>query len=324
MGNIHASNLDKQKQSVHITSGCDFCGNPEAVLIHILNDHRLEIPGNFELLECQTCKLLYIYPQPVWEDLIKHYPINYHSYTRETNGKFLRVLRNYGLQRRIAAITKRKPDGKSLLDVGCATGLFLKEFKEYTGWSVTGIEPIPAAADYAMEHYGLNIIIGNLLDVELNPLSFDVITLWDVLEHTPHPSKHLAKIYNLLTPGGLLVIKAPDPSAKEAKVFGKNWIGYEAPQHLFGFPKMVLISKLEMTGFVNIETAQIGSDFASFFTSLGIYLENSGIKNFGRVMKSYPKSTLGRLTAPLIVTPLRWMNFKSSVTYFATKPTQED
>lgn len=85
---------------------------------------------------------------------------------------------------------------------------FLDEMRS-AGWQTCGIEISPTAADYARQRFQLDVQIGDLLEIDLPAASFDLITMWDVLEHTFAPREVLAKSASLLKPGGLLALTFP-------------------------------------------------------------------------------------------------------------------
>jgi len=302
-----------------ISTPCNFCGHLQAEKFLTMSDLRLRLPGSWELMKCKNCGLLFINPQPGWEELSAHYPNEYHAYLRK-DSKMTAFLRRFGLRKRVRSILKTMPGQKGrLLDVGCATGDFLLTFKEMTGWNVEGLEIVPEAAAAARAK-GLNIIEADLETADLEQGSYDVVTLWDVLEHLANPARVLQICYDLLKPGGILVIKCPDPAGKEAILFKENWIGYEAPQHLFGFPQAVLISKLIETGFSKVNTTQTGSDYSSFFISLGHWLNKHGRTKLSKFIIRTTHKPIGRIIAGIIIRPLRWFGVRSSCTYLSKKP----
>jgi SAM-dependent methyltransferase len=145
----------------------------------------------------------------------------------------------YGLRRRVRTVSRHQPEGL-LLDVGCATGLFLDAAQRYGQWEVRGIEPSLSAAEFGRQQLGLDIVQGTFADVDLEDTTFDVITMWDVLEHLHHPVTALQKASRLLRPGGLLVVRVPHLESIDARVFGRYWAGLDAPRHLHVFPRNVL------------------------------------------------------------------------------------
>lgn len=127
-----------------------------------------------------------------------------------------------------------------LLDVGCGSGHFLA-LAQQRGFDVTGIEPAATSADYAQHQYGLSLIRRNILQAELPPESFDVITAWDVIEHVADPQAVLQKCVTWLRPGGVMALRFP--SARWQKIKGvilHRWLAGERPafsptMHLYFF-----------------------------------------------------------------------------------------
>ena len=295
---------------------CNFCENNQAEELYILSDLRLNYAGNWVLYKCVNCGLLFISPKPDWSELQKHYPVTYHGYLQNGSG-LLNALRQFGLQQRVKPFRKLVNGRGLLLDVGCATGDFLQKFRDTTGWDVCGVEIVPEAALIA-RNKGLRIIDQELTQASLQADSYDVITLWDVLEHVENPKDTLEECKRLLKPGGLLVIKTPDPEGLEAKLFKQFWIGYEAPQHIFGFPKHVLFDKLIKMNF-DVSIKQTGSDYTAFFLSLAYWLRSKKQIRLSKMLISSLRSIPGRLIAGILVRPMRWFGIKSSCTYYATK-----
>lgn len=305
--------------SVMATKPCNFCGNRQAELFLTLSDLRMNLAGSWNLVKCGNCGLLSLDPQPGWEELSAHYPKDYHAYLRK-DSKITSFLRRFGLRNRAKSVLRKTSTQKgTLLDVGCATGDFLFAFQTVSGWDVTGLEIVPEAAAGARTK-GLTIIEKNLENTNLADGSFDVITLWDVLEHMPNPAGTLQICYDLLKPGGMLVLKCPDPAGGEALIFQQSWIGYEAPQHLFGFPKPVLLSKLKDTGFDPTRTEYTGSDYPAFFISFGHWLNRRGRIHLSKFIISATHKPLGRIFAGILVRPIRWLGIRSSCTYYCQKP----
>ncbi len=305
--------------SVSLTTSCNFCGHSQAEKFLTLTDLRLNLPGSWDLMKCENCGLLIIDPQPGWEELSAHYPKEYHAYLRR-GSKISSFLREFGLRNRVKSILRKVAIQKGrLLDVGCATGDFLHAFQVNSHWDVMGLEIVPDAAAVAREK-GLVIIEKDLEEANLAESAFDVITLWDVLEHMPNPAKVLQICYDLLKPGGMLVLKCPDSAGKEASLFKESWIGYEAPQHLFGFPKMVLINKLKEVGFTQVNTAYTGSDYSAFFVSLGHWLNKRGRPRLSKYIIKITHISIGRIIAGIIIRPIRWLGIRSSCTYHCQKP----
>lgn len=296
---------------------CNFCGSTKASKYLTVTDHRLNIPGEWDLYKCTNCGLIFIWPQPDWNELSLHYPKEYHGYIT-SKSRLLNIFRKYGLAKRTKSIQNFKSSNGILLDIGCASGDFLEEFRNKTGWEVIGIEIIEDAVKVAQEKK-ITIIKNDLISANLKENTYDVITLWDVLEHLPDPSAVLIECNRILKDDGLLVIKTPDPSGIEASMFGKYWVGYEAPQHLFIFPRNVLINFLEKTDFRIKKLSQTGSDYAAPLLSLSFILSDHGQKKLASSLVKFSRSIIGRVFLMFLIKPFRTFGIRSSCTYYATK-----
>ncbi len=109
-----------------------------------------------------------------------------------------------------------------VLDIGCAGGAFVRSAKKL-GLNVVGIEPNTWMSNYARTTYMIDVRSGTLADHSFPDSSFDLITLWDVIEHVPNPGAELTEIYRILKPGGLLVVNYPDFGSLPARVLGRKW-----------------------------------------------------------------------------------------------------
>lgn len=141
---------------------------------------------------------------------------------------------------RHVAMVKRYVSGGRLVDVGCASGLFLEQAAA-AGWSVTGIEPSPRLCQVAAERLQRRgrIINAVLEQADVEPASFDALTLWDVLEHVVDPPAFVARCGELLKSGGFLFAKTPDVESLQARLMGKRWPLYLA-EHLSYFTRRSL------------------------------------------------------------------------------------
>jgi SAM-dependent methyltransferase len=121
--------------------------------------------------------------------------------------------------------------GGRLLDLGCAYGFFLKEAERY--YEVAGIELAEDAAAYARQS-GLNVLSGIADEANMARIgAVDVITLFDVIEHLPHPEQTLALCDRYLKPGGIIVITTGDFASPLARLAGTKWRLMTPPQHLW-------------------------------------------------------------------------------------------
>ncbi len=233
------------------------------------------LPGKFSLVQCSTCGWIRQNPRPVAEHLAKYYPEDYEPYRaaiEDEKGFWNRWDRRYGMIKRRRSIERFISSGR-LLEIGCGMGIFLDEMRR-KGWSVTGIEPNPKASEYARKRFELEIMPSTLEESDLSSESFDVICLWNVLEHLPAPASALKKLQSALKPGGLLVFSIPNLESLDRRLFGESWIGWELPRHLYLFPKRALSVFLEQNGMAIIAKKVSSGSYYGFLLSLYIYLRD--------------------------------------------------
>ena len=134
-----------------------------------------------------------------------------------------------------------------VLDVGCATGDFLKVAREH-GWEVMGVDPSSARAD--AEAAGISLVGTTVDDAKVAPGGLDLVTFWDVLEHLADPVAALRRARDLLRPGGMIALTVPDGSSALARLTGRRWFGYQtAGEHLQFFSRRSLNLALELAGY---------------------------------------------------------------------------
>lgn len=230
---------------------CNYCGTDDADLVNQGPDLLLNRPGDFRLMRCRHCGLIYQNPRLTLEELPSYYPEEYQPYRQDIDAQDSALQRfdaQFGLNRRCRQLIRHHPQPAQLLDVGCATGLFLNTMRQYD-WQVTGVELSPYASEYARRTFGLEVITGTLESAQLPNNAFDVVTLWDVLEHVVDPKITLKEISRILKPGGLLALSLPNPTAFEASLFGASWVGWDRPRHLHLFTPAILKNYLQDAGF---------------------------------------------------------------------------
>ena len=195
-----------------------------------------------QLVRCQNCGLQYLTPR-LKSDLIIT------GYSEGTDEAF--VSQNTARERTFAKsldlIEKMRPQKGRLLDIGTAGGAFLGVANR-RGWSVSGCEPNRWMAEWGSDHYGIDIRPGTIFEMGLPDEAFDVVTLWDVLEHTPDPQAVLKECRRVLRPGGLLVVNYPDIHSAVARLMGRKWV-FLLSVHLYYFTPDTVRAILAETGF---------------------------------------------------------------------------
>ncbi len=249
----------------HINN-CPVCQETASQEILSIKDHFLS-HETFILTRCTSCGFVFTNPRPEDTDLEKYYQSDaYFSHSKKKKGliTFLYdAVKNYSLGKKYRLITSYKKPG-TILDIGCATGEFLNYFAK-EGWNCTGIEPAINPRKYAIEKYNLDVKTEEGIE-QLDSQSFDVISLWHVLEHVPVLNERMRQIYRMLKPNGLLVIALPNYRSWDAQHYGKFWAGYDVPRHLYHFDKSSVEKLLNNHQFTLSEIKPM--KFDSFYVSL--------------------------------------------------------
>ncbi len=220
---------------------CPVCFNSEFNSFLTCVDYTVS-NKEFTIVECNTCKFKFTNPRPLESDLGEYYKAEeYISHSDTKKGlmnqlyhlvrKFTLIKKLQLLVRIIGRPSATKP--KSLLDIGCGTGAFL-DVCNRAGFNCLGLEPDAAARKLATTNYQLDV----REEKELNALkvgSFDIITLWHVMEHMPNLNEKILQIKQLLKQDGRLIVAVPNCSSFDAKHYNKFWAAYDVPRHLYHF-----------------------------------------------------------------------------------------
>jgi 2-polyprenyl-3-methyl-5-hydroxy-6-metoxy-1,4-benzoquinol methylase len=195
-----------------------------------------------QLVKCRGCGFQYVSPR-LRSDLV------FDSYAAGEDPTYVSQLsaRERTFDAALGEIEAALGRKGRLLDIGTAAGAFVAA-ADKRGWSAEGCEPNRWLARWGASHYGITIRQGSVFDQGYEPGSFDVVTLWDVIEHTPDPRHMLEHCRTLLKPGGLLVVNYPDIGSWIARVMGRRWL-FLSSVHLYYFDRRTMRRMLETTGF---------------------------------------------------------------------------
>ena len=195
------------------------------------------------IVQCQRCGLVYTDPRPQGHDIVETYQaVEDPLYLEEREGRVLTFEHHLKPLERLTG----PPDGRPLLDVGCYTGIFV-EIAARHGWEAWGVEPSRWAVEQAHAQ-GLHVVQGTLETVSLPEAYFDVVTMWDVIEHVTDPRGTIQRAYGLLRPGGLLVVHTIDIDSLFARLMGARW-PWLMEMHVYYFSRRTLRAMLEQCSF---------------------------------------------------------------------------
>ena len=232
---------------------------------------------SFSLLLNEEYQILKTHPQPTLDKLGSYY--EFEDYISHTDGKrtlfekMYHFIKRKAIRDKVSLINSYQPLKGRILDIGAGTGDFLLEAKNQN-WDILGIEPNDKAKGIAI---GKGIKFGDTIE-KLESNSFDVITMWHVLEHVPDVEHQVAELKRLLKPSGTIIIAVPNFKSYDAKYYKEFWAAYDVPRHLWHFSKTA-IEKLFDKQNMNLEDIK-PMWFDSFYVSLLSEKYKSGKMNF--------------------------------------------
>lgn len=257
-----------------------------------------------QIVECYECG--YVYANPTWDsaDLIHAYTIvEDETYVQEREGRELTFRKHL---EKIEAITG-SANGRTLLDVGAYIGVFV-EIAQQAGWQACGIEPSEWAVAEAKKH-NLPILQGTLNAPELRGRQFDVVTLWDVIEHLDDPHTELRKVWKVTKPGGLVAVHTMDIGSLTARLLGSRWPWLMA-MHVHFFSKRTLSQMMVQSGFEIVKVQTEGR-----YLRLGYLATRLGGLN--KMVGRMVGGIIGRFGWSAIPVPI---NFGDLFTVYARRP----
>lgn len=217
---------------------CPMCGGARS--------SRLFVSRNgFPILRCGDCSLVFT------DDRGAPPPSELYPTFDQSTALGLEVARRglgVFLRQREALLRSLKPAGR-LLDFGCGNGAFA-QWMSRSGYDVVGLEPFSLGKTVSRDH--LTLMQAPLEQVEQELGTFDIITLWHVLEHLTQPVEVLARLGRHLNPDGVLVISVPNFQSWQRALFRGGWFHLDPPRHLLHFEPATLSDCLGRAGFSQV------------------------------------------------------------------------
>jgi SAM-dependent methyltransferase len=211
------------------------------------------------------CSLGAVYDESYWRSVAPR-ARGYADYRRD-QPLYLKTFR-----RRLAVVRRHVSRPGTLLDVGCAAGFFMQVMRD-EGWTVYGVEPSAGIVAHAREQLGLGTIhVGTLDGAPHAPGTFDLVTLWDVIEHVPDPIALLRRARELLRPDGTLILETQDIDSLVARLLGRRWHHFKHDEHLYHFGRSTVRELLARAGLRFVEMAH---GAAGKYVSLGFVVERA-------------------------------------------------
>ncbi len=256
-----------------------------------VKDHSVS-SEEFQLVVNNKFGFLETSPQPSSEKLPDYYKSeDYISHTdtrRNLFEKLYHVVRSISLKRKLKLINSFSSEEKNLLDVGCGTGDFL-QIAQQNNWTVSGIEPNDKAREIANTKTNNSVYNTEHL-LEFSEHSFDIITLWHVLEHLPKLDEHISIVKSLLKEQGTLIIAVPNYKSFDAYYYKNFWAAFDVPRHLWHFSQDSISELFLKENMEVIKTVPM--KFDSYYVSLLSEKYKSGRMNIFNAFRVGYKSNL--------------------------------
>ena len=222
------------------TYKCPWCWSEDTKLyLKLIDEFLTKEP--FEIHVCASCGLLFTEPRPDAAHIGSYYKSeNYFSHQENKKGfvpKLYEKVKHVNLKNKYKMTTEGMKAGK-MLDIGCGVGDFLKTMEEHQ-WQVFGIEPDEDAKNIVRKRTKAELYSPSEI-VKLQDESFDLITLWHVLEHIEDLNNELNELKRLIKRSGRIVIAVPNYKSYDGQYYKQYWGAYDVPRHLSHFNKQTL------------------------------------------------------------------------------------
>ena len=249
---VDASNSSQSEVGLEFVP-CNLCGSADSSVVLRANTQAADLraavfactsPGvgqHGTIVRCNNCGLVYTNPRPNAAMLDGLYAaVEDHSYLQEEEARLATF--RHEMQR----LAKHAPRGR-LLDIGAHVGTFLRVARE-AGYEVSGVEPSAWAARYARETHGLDVRPTTVANAGFPEESFDLVTMWDVVEHFADPQGELLDVARFVKPGGVFALTTMNVGSLTPRLMRGHWPWYML-MHQYYFTPDTLSRMLEKAGF---------------------------------------------------------------------------
>ena len=245
---------------------CPLCGSKQFEFFKEIPDHFLS-KENFTLVKCADCGFVFIQNRPDKNSIDAYYESSeYISHTdsdKDLVAKIYQFVRRWNVAKKYRMIKRYVPHG-SILDIGCGTGDFLNFFREKE-WKVAGVEPSNSARAIANKKNNDQIFDESQLEI-FDDKSFDVISMWHVLEHVHDLDQRVGAVSRLLKDDGVFVFSVPIYESWDATHYDAFWAAWDVPRHLYHFSQASVKNFLQQNNFRLLKVIPL--PFDAYYISL--------------------------------------------------------
>lgn len=282
---------------------CPWCNSENNHQFLKLKDYFLT-QEEFEILECEDCKLLFTNPCPAPDKIGNYYKSeDYLSHNEEKKSLFAKIynkVKKINIKNKFKIAVSNQQSAISILDIGCGVGDFLLYAKEM-GCNVTGIEPSEDARKIAEKKLECKISSPEELQ-NIPDNSFDIITMWHVLEHVADLKTEIHHLQRILKKDGRLVLALPNYKSYDAEYYKDKWAAYDVPRHLSHFSQTSIKNIFKETSLqlIDIKPLKWDSFYISMLSEQYLNSKNSFIKGALTGWKSNRKARKSREYSSLV------------------------
>lgn len=205
--------------------------------------------NNYYFKKCVKCGLIFVDPLPGEPEVLKLYNKSskaaYYEAADQEGILYAKKMK-LGFLKDLHAINFNS--WQRILDIGCGGGFFLNAVREVFD-ELYGLEMSSELAEFVKKKWGIDIHIGEIQNINFSENYFDIITLYDVIEHVLHPDKLLNELHRILKPGGVVVVSTPNVNGLSTKIMKDKSLFLTPPEHLYYFSPNSLTIFLEANGF---------------------------------------------------------------------------
>jgi SAM-dependent methyltransferase len=233
---------------------CPACGTVAFHVLFTATDRLYRTTTrDFQIIECENCRLIRLHPQPSPVELRDYYPSDYwyvaESGTADRLEQWYRRLVMGDHLRFVERALRESGEQGPVLDVGCGGGLFLQLLADRGQPNIIGLDFSLDAANIAWRRAGVPAVCATLSRPPFANESCAAVTMFHVLEHLYDPASYLDAAHQLLRPDGRLIVQVPNAACWQFLLFGERWNGIDVPRHLINFRLSDLDLLLEHCGF---------------------------------------------------------------------------
>ena len=249
-------------------TACPLCGGTQLERTLTCVDHYAS--GEvFHLCRCKACGFVFTQDFPAETEIGRYYETPDYISHSDTRKGAINTLYHWvrsimlGRKARLVMNEAHRRKGR-LLDIGTGTGYFAHAMDE-RGWQVDAMEKNAGARTFAKQHFNLQVLPDDAW-ASLKEGSYDVITLWHVMEHLEHLNETWERLYRLLSPKGVLIVAVPNCASADAHRYGADWAAYDVPRHLWHFTPGIMQQFGAKHGFILAERHPM--PFDAFYVSM--------------------------------------------------------